>query len=241
MNTTINRHGGAITASIIIGVVLIVCAVILSSTIVKVRAYGNTIAVTGAAFKPIKSDFAIWEGQVSVTTATIEEGYAKLKRDVEHLKTFLRKNGFDEDAYELKGVQINKQYDRDRKQTGVMLSQQVSLELDDVDRVSKLSRDASTLLEKGVEFMSYQPRYLFTKLDDVKIEMIRAATENAKLRVEQIAESTGKSVGAPTSARVGVFQIRPLHSQEVSSYGISDVSSIDKEIVCTVHISFLIE
>jgi hypothetical protein len=71
--------------------------------------------------------------------------------------------------------------------------------------------------------------------------MIRAATENAKLRAEQLAESTGKKVGAPRSARVGVFQIRPLHSQEVSGYGINDLSSIEKEIVCTVHISFMIE
>jgi len=241
MNTRISQHGGLITASIIIGAVLIICAVILSSTIVKVKAYGNTIAVTGAAFKAITSDYAIWEGEVNVTTATIEEGYARLKRDIAHVKAFLKDNGFNEDEYELMGVQIRKQFDRDRRPIGVVLAQRVKIELDDVGRISMLARDASSLLEKGVEFMSYQPRYLFTKLDDLKIEMIKAATENAKLRVEQIAESTGKAVGAPTSARVGVFQIRPLHSQEVSSYGISDVSSIDKEIVCTVHISFLIE
>ena len=93
----------------------------------------------------------------------------------------------------------------------------------------------------GIEFECGSPRYIFTGLNPLKVEMIRAATENAKLRADQLARSTGRDVGAPVSARVGVFQIRPLHSQEVSDYGINDQSSIDKEIVCTVHINFLIE
>ncbi len=88
---------------------------------------------------------------------------------------------------------------------------------------------------------SSNPRYLFTKLDSLNLKMIRKATENATLRAKQIAESTGKTVGAPVSARVGVFQIRPLHSQSVSARGISDATSIEKEIVSTVHMSFLIE
>jgi len=71
--------------------------------------------------------------------------------------------------------------------------------------------------------------------------MINAATENAKLRAEQLARTTDQSVGASTAARVGVFQIRSLHSQDVSSRGISDVTSIDKEIVSTVPIDSLIE
>ena len=70
--------------------------------------------------------------------------------------------------------------------------------------------------------------------------MIKAATGNAKLRAEQLAGSTDMQVGAPRSASVGVFQIRPLRSQEVSDYGINDQSTIDKEIVCTVHINFQI-
>ena len=75
----------------------------------------------------------------------------------------------------------------------------------------------------------------------MKLEMIKAATENAKLRAEQLANTTGKKVGSPQTAKVGVFQIRPSHSQDVSDYGINDVRSIDKEIACTVHISFLID
>ncbi|UCD16843.1 MAG: SIMPL domain-containing protein [Candidatus Zixiibacteriota bacterium] len=233
--------GSIIAATIIIGAVLIICTLILRSTIITIKGYGNTISVTGAAFRPIESDFAIWEAELSVTTLTIEEGYVKLKKDLSLLKAFLDDNGFGENDYEITGIQIRKQFDRDRRPIGVTLARRVRIELEDVGRISKLARDASTILEKGVELVSFNPQYLCTKLDDLKVEMIKAATENARLRAGQLAETAGKKVGAPTSARVGIFQIRPLHSQEVSAYGISDVSSIDKEIACTVHISFLID
>ena len=50
----------------ILAAALIICTLIGASTLVKVRSLGNTIRVTGAAFKPIKSDYAIWDANVSV-------------------------------------------------------------------------------------------------------------------------------------------------------------------------------
>ncbi|RKX25083.1 MAG: hypothetical protein DRP45_06750, partial [Candidatus Zixiibacteriota bacterium] len=138
-------------------------------------------------------------------------------------------------------IRIRKDVDRTRQVVGYSLSQVIRVEMDDVHRITRLSKEASCLIEEGVEFSSSNPRYLFTGLDDLKIEMIRAATENAKLRAEELASVTGRTVGAPVSARVGIFQIRPLHSQDVKAMGMSDVTSIDKEIVSTVHVSFLIE
>ena len=240
-HSKVRQTGGLVPASIVIGAVLIICTLVGSATIVKVKGFGNTISVTGAAFKPIKSNLAIWEAEITVTSVTLEDAYDRLKGDMKHLTRFMSDNGFESGDYKTLGVNIRKQYNRDRVETGVILTQKISLELVDVERISELSLKASELIEKGVEIRSFSPRYLFTGLDDLKLEMIKAATENAKLRAQQLAETTGNEVGAPTSARVGVFQIRPLHSQEVSSYGISDVSSIDKEIVCTVHVSFLID
>jgi hypothetical protein len=155
--------------------------------------------------------------------------------------SFLQREGFSEDSYEIGTIQLRKNFNRDRDLIGYTLTQAVKVEQNDINRITLLAQRASSLIEQGVEMDSGPPRYLFTGLDDLKIEMIGAATENAKLRAGQLARTTGRSVGAPTSARVGVFQIRPVHSQEVSARGISDVSSIEKEIVSTVHVRFLFE
>ena len=136
---------------------------------------------------------------------------------------------------------IRKTFDHYRNPTGYSLNQTVKIEMSDVDRITSLAGKASVLIEQGVEFNSRPPRYLFTGLDSLKLEMIQAATENAKFRAEKLAHTADRKVGAPTSARVGVFQIRPRHSQEVSGMGISDISSVEKEIVSTVHINFIVE
>jgi len=240
-NNDAGRGGAVFLASIIIGVALVVCTLLVSNTLVKVKGFGQTISVTGAAYKPITSDFGIWQATVTATATTLEAAYREVHRSMAVTEEFLQQRGFAADQYEIGSVQIMRDYNGDGEVIGFRLMQEVKIELPDVKRISRLAKEVSSLIEQGVEINSYQPQYLFTGLDSLKLEMIKAATENATARAEQLAETTGRKVGAPTSARVGVFQIRPLHSQEVSSMGMSDVYSIDKEIVSTVHVSFLFE
>jgi len=237
----INYKGHYIISSIIIALAFIICALIFSSTLKDIKNLNQTIAVTGAAFKPIASDFAVWEGAITTSDINLETASVKLKNYREQVIKFFIKKGFNEKDFTIGPVNLNKNYDRDRVFNGYSLRQNFKIELDDVERITNLAKDVSELIENGVEVESWQPQYLFTRLNEVKLEMIQEATENAKLRAEQLAKTTGKKVGSPQSARVGVFQIRPSHSQEVSDYGINDVRSINKEIACTVHISFLIE
>ncbi len=243
MTTTIgtSRSGGRIVASAIIGLTLIICTLLLGSILVKVKGLGQTIRVTGAAYKPIISDFALWEGRINVFAPSLDSAYAKIKTDMETVESFLADQGFSGGDYEMSSISISRRMNRDGGIIGYFLGQSVKFEMDDVDRITRLAKSSSALIEEGIEFESRPPRYIFTGLEPLKLDMIRAATENATLRAAQLAESTGREVGAPRAAQVGVFQIRPRHSQEVSDYGINDQSSIEKEIVCTVHISFLIE
>ncbi|MFH2054974.1 MAG: SIMPL domain-containing protein, partial [bacterium] len=206
-----------------------------------VKGFGQTISVTGAAYKPITSDFGIWEATVSASAVTLEATYREIHQSMAATEAFLQSKGFSADQYQIGSVQIMRDYNREGDVVGFRLMQDVRIELADVPRISDLAKEVSALIEQGVEINSYRPQDLFTKLDALKLEMIKAATENAMLRAQQLAETTGRKVGAPSSAAVGVFQIRPLHSQEVSSMGMSDVSSIDKEIVSTVHVEFLFE
>lgn len=243
---TESRHptlaSGRFAASIVLGIALVVSTFIGTQAFVKVKGFGQTISVTGSASKPIRSNRALWEGSIAVSAGTIEDAYARLKSDLAKTEAFLQQEGFQTGQYEVGTVQINKNFNRtDGTVTGYSLRQTIKIALDDVDRVTALSNRASSLIEAGIEFYSERPRYLFTGLDALKIEMIKAATENAKLRAEQLAQTTGREVGAPASARVGVFQIRPLNSQEVSDMGMSDVTAIDKEIISTVNVSFLFE
>ncbi len=232
---------GIVIGSAVIGAALVVCVLLLSSTAVKIRGMGQTLDVTGAAYKPITSDIAVWEGRVRVYSPDLEAASVELKADLEEVRRFLRGEGIADREFEIGPVSISRRMNRDRELTGYELSQTIRMEVSDVGRINNIARNSSSLIERGVEFESRPPRYIFTGLEPLKLEMIKAATENARMRAEQLAGPSGRKVGAPYRARVGVFQIRPKHSQDVSDYGISDQSSLEKEIVCTVHIEYAIE
>ena len=85
--------------------------------------------------------------------------------------------------------------------------------------VEKVSRKISDVLDKGIRINMYSPRYYYTKLADLKHEMIKKATEDAKERAEIIATQSGGELGALRDARMGVFQITGQYSDEDYSWG----------------------
>jgi len=70
--------------------------------------------------------------------------------------------------------------------------------------------------------------------------MLEKASENAKQRAEKMAKATGNSIGFMRSARMGVFQITPVTSTDISDWGINDTSSLDKKVMAVVTVSFAI-
>jgi hypothetical protein len=121
------------------------------------------------------------------------------------------------------------------------LFQDISLESNDLQMVTDVAKNISALIEKGINISSYSPQYLYTKIEDLKIEMLAAAASNAKDRAENLAMSTGSKVGPLTYASQGVFQITAPHSYEVSDYGRFDTQTIEKAIKAVVTMEFAIE
>jgi len=108
----------------------------------------------------------------------------------------------------------------------------------DVDKIAVIAREATELINQGILIESNAPQYYNTKIGDLKIEMLGEAAKDAKTRAEQIANSTGNSIGAVRSAKMGVLQITPPDSTEVSDSGMYDTSSIEKDMTAVVNISF---
>jgi len=54
---------------------------------------------------------------------------------------------------------------------------------------------------------SSSTEYFFTGLDEIKPEMIREATQDARRSAQQFAEDSGASVGGIRTARQGYFSI----------------------------------
>jgi hypothetical protein len=111
----------------------------------------------------------------------------------------------------------------------------------DVDKIEKLAREATELINQGILLESSPPEYLYTKLGDLKIEMLAEAAKDAKVRAQQIASSTGSSIGSVRTARMGVMQITPADSNDVSDSGMNDTSSLEKDITAVVNVGFAVD
>jgi hypothetical protein len=127
------------------------------------------------------------------------------------------------------------------KTVGYKLKQSVEVRSSDVDRISQLDSDSTSLVEQGVMLTTEKPKYFYTKVAEEKVEMLADATRDARTRATRIAEQGGSHVGGLHSADMGVFQITPLNSVETSWEGMNDTSSLDKTITAIVTSTFLLK
>jgi uncharacterized protein len=249
------QKNGYTALAVILALGLIIAAFIISNTWKKVSRGSVTITVTGAASKDIKSDLGIWDGSFSNESAVLTDAFTKLKESNKKVKDYLVSKGYTEDKIKFSAINTTTLYESKQqndynysgskstsgKVTGYRLSQGVSIESPDVDKIDLLSREVTELINQGVEINSNPPRFLYTKIGDLKIEMIGLATQDAKNRAEQIAKSTDNKVGEVRMSKTGVMQINAKNESQVSDYGMNDNSSLEKTITSVVNISFSIE
>lgn len=233
-----------VAVALILGLSLIASTVVFTGGLKAIKTERNTLDVKGSAKEEIKSDYAVWSGAFSANSADLQGAYVDLENSAKEVKRFLIDKGFTEGDLIFSSVTTtplnmilpNGMYSNVIE--SYRLSQTVEIRSNDVDRIAEISRISTELINLGVTFESYPPQYFYTKLADKKITMIELATQDARARAEAMLKSSGKAPGDLVSASVGVFQITPLYSNEISDYGINDTSSIDKEITAVVNCSF---
>lgn len=218
-----------------------------SDALVDIKRGNQTIRVKGFAEKAIRSDLAVWTGTYGAQSPDIVAAYERLTSDREKVLAFLRQAGVQDSMLDLKPVTTITQYGRDENgyQTneieGYRLLQTVEVTTTDIDLATRISKESSSLIQQGIGFESNPPSYNYTQLEDLKLSLLEAAAADAQNRAKALGEKTGAKVGALRSASQGVFQITAPNVTEVSDYGYSDTSTIDKAVKAVVTMEFAIE
>lgn len=215
-------------SSLIVAVAVIITALIFANAFTNRHKSSDTISVTGLGSKDFTSDLIVWSGTFSRKNINLRDAYAELESDQQKVRNYLLINGVPAADIVFSSVNIVREYDHQYDQygrisqttfTGYTLNQGVQIESAMVDKVEEVSRKVTELINTGVEFYSNQPEYYYTKLSELKIEMIAAATSDARHRATEIAENAGASLGSLKSADMGVFQIIAQNSSEDFSWG----------------------
>ncbi len=210
----------------------------------------RTLRVTGSATKRIVSDLIVWSADITTQHGDRTQAYRELKEDMELAKKFLIEQGVaPEDIHtsavssypvvETETVFVGEERVQRQVNRGWSTHQTITVESNDIALVEKASREITSLLESGVPVSSRTPTYHYTKLDQVKVDMLAEASANAHERASRIVKSAGgEDIGALWNADMGVINVNPANSTATSWEGNNDKSSYEKDIITIVHLTF---
>ena len=236
-----------LNAGVALALGLVLSSVIFGWFYSKTKKGDEAITVTGSAKKRIKSDLVVWSAGVSAQSAQLADAYKQLSGSIPRIKQYLLSKGISENQMTVSSITTTalKKQDSNGVETseisGYALKQQIEVRSNDVDKIAQIAREATELINQGILIESNAPQYYYTQIGDLKIEMLGEAAKDAKIRAEKIAASTGNSIGAVRSARMGVLQITAADSTEVSDSGFYDTSTIDKDMTAVVNVSFAVD
>lgn len=218
----------------------------LASSAIRETRNDQDITVTGSAKKAIVSDLVQWKGALTAENTNLAQAATALKASVAKFNAFLAQSGkvsvtFAPISSEpLSYTQTNAD-GSSRSIPGYRVRQSFQIESTEVTATTGLAgKTAEAMLGAGVPYEATLS-YLYTKIAELRLEMLQAATADAKNRGETIAKGAGVVIGAARNARVGVFQITAKNTAEVDDYGAFDTSSIDKEITSVVSVTFALK
>lgn len=233
---------------LMLAIAIVFASMSFSGALVKVKRVDDSLSVTGSAKKQITSDYVVWYASVSRKSDNMASAYSATRKDMETVVKFLKEKGIKDEEIELNPVSSSEQSWTETFADGSetvhwywIMTQSFEIRSNDVDGITNLSRDITDLIASGVSLQSNPPQYYYSKIADLRIEMLGLATKDARERAAAIVEGAGGRLGPLTAARMGVFQITVPNSTEVDDYGIYDTSSIDKDITAVVRLTFAVE
>lgn len=218
---------------------------------VRTQPKKRTLRVTGAATMRIVSDLIEWDAQVMTTASGQSESAQALAAQIAKVSKYLADKGISESEIRASSVHsseiIERRYVTEGERSfnqqipkGWSTKQTISVRSNNIELVERVSREVTELLAEGIAVSSSPPLYHYTKLDELKIDMLAKASENARIRAENIVDSGGGGkgkLGDLWNADMGVININPANSSATSWEGNNDKTSYEKDIITIVHLT----
>lgn len=229
-------------ATLIIATTVIIAATIIAKPWITIR-QPKPITVKGYATIPATSDSGSLTASVTVQAPSNAQAYTDagvaLKRVEAKVTEIL--------STSCERVYINTSVSRvtkvvDGKKTNetdyYMATRSIRISTKNVDGLGQLAYELNGLHSEGIDISLDGPEFFVSDLDEVKLELVRKATENGRARAKLMAESSGERLGKLVSATQGVIQITKRDSTETSSWGMYDTQTIAKDVKLAVTLEY---
>jgi hypothetical protein len=204
-----------VLVSVILGLSLIVSAFLLRDGLTDMRTGDRYVTVKGVAEKEVTADLALWPIRFAATGDTLEAARERMRASQSGVMAFLKLQAIEDDAVELQRLDVvdthANPYQPEHGARKFIINQVLMVRTGEVDKVRQAARNVGDLVDSGVllssDYGPTGPTYLFTRLNDIKPEMISEATAAARASAQQFARDADAELGGLRRANQGVFQI----------------------------------
>jgi len=214
--SSLNKSSAAILGVFIfLGLALL--GYFLGSSAIAVKEYERVVQVKGLAEKDYPADIVIWPIQFNAANNDLSELYQTMDQHSQSIKTFLLGNGIDASEISMTAPAIvdkttheyGNQAARFRytgKQTVTVYTKAVVQARSLMSKLSKLGKQGIVFTANNYEFRT---EYIFTRLNEVKPQMVELSTKNAREVAEKFAADSNSQLGKIKRASQGQFSISP--------------------------------
>lgn len=226
-NNVMLASAGLLTIGLIAG------GYLLGDGLLRSKMADRSVTVRGLAEREVTADLATWTIAYSAQNTNLAVAQADMDRDTAAIGKFFTELGFEADALKPTGANVN-QY----TSNGIpryTIRQRMSLRTNDIEKAQAAVARQFDLVRRGVVLEDGSGMsYTFTKLDEIKPEMVAEATKDARKSAEQFALDSGTGVGGIKSATQGYFSINSRDG-DGGGYGVTDTPYKKVRVVTTVN------
>lgn len=226
----------ALAAAAPLAIGMIAGGYLLGDGLRRAKAADRLVTVRGLAERDVTADLATWTIAYSATSGDFGTAQASVDRDTASIRAFFREQGFPADALQPTGVSVSRNepaYGDGRGPT-FTVRQRMTLRTTDIARAQQAVRRQFDLVQRGVLLEEGSGiAYTFTKLNDIKPEMVAAATRDARAAAEQFAEDSDSGVGGIKQATQGYFEIAGRDGDS-GGWGVADTPYKRVRVVTTI-------
>jgi hypothetical protein len=212
---------------------LIAGGYLLGDGLLRAKMADRSVTVRGLAERDVTADLATWTIAYSAQSTDLQSAQTDIDQDTNAITAFFKELGFQADALKPTGANVNQYSNNGIPQ--YTIRQRLSLRTNDIDKAQAAVARQFDLVRRGVVLEDGSGMsYTFTKLDEIKPEMVAEATKDARKSAEQFAEDSGTDVGGIKSATQGYFSI-DSRDGDAGGYGVTDTPYKKVRLVTTVN------
>jgi uncharacterized protein len=225
----------------------------VSNTLYKGKLASNTVTVKGFAERDVRADLALWQISYSVTGDDLNPLHAQSETNEASLVKFLTQEGFAREEIRPGDLHVTDLLANEYRSNNANTSQRyilkntITVRSSNVALVNQATHALNDLIAQGIVLTGNSVDFEFTKLNNIKKPMLRAATENAREAAQQFASDARSTVGSIQSANQGFFSVVSRDAAAAQNAGGEEggysqqPSTIDKRVRVVVTLTYYLE